>query len=106
VTENARVLAAADALRQGDLDRVGRLFYESHASMRDDFEVSVPEIDSLVAEAARTAGVFGARLTGGGFGGSIVVLAQMGRARAVAEDVLTRHRARFPGQARVVVPAN
>jgi galactokinase len=105
VTENARVLAAAHALRQHDLARVGGLFYASHASMRDDFEVSVPEVDSLVEEAAHVPGVFGARLTGGGFGGSVVVLAERGRVSSVAEDVLGRHRARFPGQARVVIPA-
>ena len=70
VTENARVLDTADALRRGDVGRAGELFLASHASMRDDFEVSVPEVDALVAEAAATPGVFGARLTGGGFGGS------------------------------------
>ena len=63
------------ALASGDLDNVGRLFLESHASMRDDFEVSVPPVDALVECAARASGVYGARLTGGGFGGAIVALA-------------------------------
>lgn len=73
ITENARVLAAAEALAAGDLRRVGDLMNQSHASLRDDFEVSIPEIDVLV-EAAREAGALGARITGGGFGGAAVAL--------------------------------
>jgi galactokinase len=80
VTEDARVLAAVDALRAGDAVRLGQLFDESHASMRDDFEVSLPEIDRLVEIARGAPGVLGARLTGGGFGGSIVALAPFGKA--------------------------
>ena len=76
VTENARVLAAADALRQGDLQRLGHLFAESHRSMVEDFEISTPEIDQLVALAVRTEGVVAARLTGGGFGGCTVNLVE------------------------------
>jgi galactokinase len=74
VGENARVLAAVDALRRGDLDTTGALMNASHASLRDDYEVSVPELDLLAAVAQRVDGVYGARMTGGGFGGSIVVL--------------------------------
>ena len=73
LSENARVLAMARALQAGDIERGGRLMLESHASQRDDFEVSIPEIDALVAAAMRH-GAIGARLTGGGFGGSIVAL--------------------------------
>ncbi|HVG80997.1 MAG TPA: galactokinase [Methylomirabilota bacterium] len=73
LTENARVLAMARAMQAGDIERIGRLMLESHASQRDDFEVSIPEIDALVAGAMRH-GAIGARLTGGGFGGSIVAL--------------------------------
>jgi galactokinase len=73
LSENARVLAMARALQAGDIERAGRLMLESHASQRDDFEVSIPEIDALVAAAMRH-GAIGARLTGGGFGGSIVAL--------------------------------
>jgi galactokinase len=90
VTENARVLAAVAALRAGDLPVVGRLFYESHASQRDDYEVSVPEIDRLVELARVEADVFGARLTGGGFGGAIVVLARAGRGQAVYQRLAPR----------------
>jgi galactokinase len=73
VSENERVLAASDALRGGDLELLGRLFLESHASLRDDFGVSTPELDVLVAELV-DAGAVGARLTGAGFGGCVVAV--------------------------------
>ncbi|EGD54600.1 galactokinase [Gordonia neofelifaecis] len=74
LTENRRVHDAAAALRAGDLPGLGRLMDASHASMRDDFEITTEGID-LIAETARKSGAFGARMTGGGFGGSVVVLA-------------------------------
>ena len=87
VTENARVLRAADALRAADLELLGRLFVASHASMRDDYEVSTPEIDLLVDLALAHRGVYGARLTGGGFGGSVVIAAAATEAHEVANAV-------------------
>jgi galactokinase len=74
VTENARVLAFVDALASGDLPSAGALMLESHASLRDDFAVSTPRVDALVARLAATPGVWGARMTGGGFGGVVVAL--------------------------------
>lgn len=74
VTENARVLAAAGALEQHDLHRFGELMGESHASLRDDYEVSSPELDSMVELAINVEGVYGARMTGGGFGGCTINL--------------------------------
>lgn len=75
VTENARVLAAADALEAGALEAMGALMAESHRSMRDDFEITVPEVDRIVETADSVIkGRGGARMTGGGFGGSIVAL--------------------------------
>ena len=74
VDENARVLAAAGALERGDLDTVGVLFAESHASLRDLYEVSSPELDALVEIARSVPGVVGARMTGAGFGGCTVNL--------------------------------
>ena len=68
VTENARTLSAAEALRAGDLAEMGRLMHESHRSLRDDYEVSCLELDLLVASARKVACVRGARMTGGGFG--------------------------------------
>jgi galactokinase len=91
ITENARVHATADALRSADLPGAGRLFLASHASLRDDFQVSTPEIDELVSIASRTRGVYGARLTGGGFGGSIVALADAGRAREAAGEIVAAY---------------
>jgi galactokinase len=73
VSENGRVLAYADAFRTGDLARAGALMLESHASLRDDFAVSIPELDDLVS-ALVDAGAYGARLTGAGFGGCVVAL--------------------------------
>ena len=72
VREHRRVLAAVDALAIGDLDAFGRLLNESHASLRDDFDVSIPELDAIVARAL-TDGALGARMTGGGFGGAALV---------------------------------
>lgn len=74
VTENARTLAAAEALRAGDWEEAGRLMTLSHISLRDDYEVSSAELDLLVDIAARIEGVLGARMTGGGFGGCTVNL--------------------------------
>jgi galactokinase len=85
VTENARVLAAGDALAAGDGEAVGRLMLESHASLRDDYEVSTPELDALV-ERLVAAGAFGARLTGAGFGGCVVALAPPGEGERIARE--------------------
>jgi galactokinase len=74
VEENDRVLAAEVALREGDLDAVGRLFAASHDSLRDLYQVSCPELDTMVSIAAATRGVVGARMTGAGFGGCTVSL--------------------------------
>ncbi|CAN5295641.1 galactokinase [soil metagenome] len=73
VTENARVLATVEAVRREDWPEVGKLFVVSHASMRDDFEISCAELD-LVVDTALEAGALGARMTGGGFGGSAIAL--------------------------------
>ncbi|HEX5041295.1 MAG TPA: galactokinase [Candidatus Polarisedimenticolaceae bacterium] len=73
VTENARTEEAAEALEAGDLGRAGTLMLQSHRSLREDYEVTVPELDRLVA-AFLEAGALGARMTGGGFGGSVVAL--------------------------------
>lgn len=73
VSENDRVLATVEALRAGDLARVGALLVSSHQSMRDDFEISTAELDTQV-EVALDGGALGARMTGGGFGGSVIAL--------------------------------
>jgi len=74
ITENARVIEAGEALEEHDLSRFGRLMGESHVSLRDDYEVSAVELDLMVELAQKVDGVYGARMTGGGFGGSTVNL--------------------------------
>jgi galactokinase len=74
VTENDRTLQAADALRNGNMADMGRLMYASHTSLSEDYEVSVAELDILVDETLKIPSVYGARMTGGGFGGCTVNL--------------------------------
>jgi galactokinase len=97
VTENLRTLAAAEHLQAGRFGEVGALMYESHQSLRDDFEVSSAELDALV-EIARgigeRGGVLGARMTGGGFGGCIVALVRAEQTEAVAERLAREYAAR------------
>ena len=76
ITENARVLLAVDALKSGDIAALGALLYASHASLRDDYEVSCPELDAVVEIVRAIPGVVGARMMGGGFGGSALILVQ------------------------------
>jgi galactokinase len=84
VTENARVIEAVRALRAGDLGALGPLLAAGHASLRKDFEVSCPELD-LAVTTALDAGAVAARMTGGGFGGSVVAIVPAGRGQAVSE---------------------
>lgn len=93
VTENDRVLATVEALSASGPAAIGDLLLASHASMRDDFEISVPEIDTAV-ETAMTAGAVGARLTGGGFGGSAIALVPSNRASHIADAVRSACRER------------
>jgi len=91
VSENARVLEAARALRVGAVERLGRLLSQSHASLRKDFEVSTPELD-LLAGTLKAAGAYGARLTGAGFGGCVVAIAPQDEAEHVAAKAATKYR--------------
>lgn len=92
LSENRRVLEAVTALKEKDFVRLGFLFDQSHTSMRDDYEVSVPEIDLLVELCSSRPQVYGARLTGGGFGGSIIALVQKGYANEVGQGVMDQYR--------------
>ena len=93
VTENARTVAAGDALATGDLRAMGRLMRDSHASMRDDFEITVPAIDTLADIANAAIGdAGGARMTGGGFGGSVVALLPLAQAEAVSAEIIANYR--------------
>jgi len=106
VTENARVRSAVAALRSRDLPRLGRLLAASHESLHNDFEVSIPEIDRLVELASDEPDVFGARLTGGGFGGAIVAIVRRGGARAAGERIARRYGDEIGRTAKVLVPAS
>ncbi|HEY3355198.1 MAG TPA: galactokinase [Polyangia bacterium] len=92
VTENARVLEAAAALRAGDLARLGALMQASHASLRDDYAVSCDELDAMVRAATATPGCLGARMTGGGFGGCTVNLVREDAVAAFRDAVTRRYR--------------
>jgi galactokinase len=91
ITENARVLSAGDVLEQGDLERFGQLMAESHQSLRHDYEVSSEELDLMVELAREIKGVYGARMTGGGFGGSTVNLVDDEQVEGFREHVAQRY---------------
>jgi galactokinase len=93
VSENQRVLDAADALRTGDLTAFGALMRASHASLRDDYEVSCRELDVMFEIANAVPGVYGARMTGGGFGGSVVALARADAALETASRIAREYEA-------------
>jgi galactokinase len=87
ITENTRVEQAANALKQGNLAAFGRLMAESHASLRDDYEVSCKELDTMVDIAVRQPGVIGSRMTGGGFGGCTINLVREDHVAGFCETV-------------------
>jgi galactokinase len=91
VTENKRVLEAGEALERNDLQQFGKLMNESHESLRDDFEVSCKELDLMVGFAREVEGVFGARMTGGGFGGCTVNLVERKSVADFKESVANRY---------------
>ena len=93
ITENGRVLEAVEALRRNDLVRFGQLMYESHRSMRDDYEISIPELDTFVEQAAAS-DALGARLTGAGFGGCAIALIGEADVGGLKSKVLQHFRQR------------
>jgi len=95
VSEIDRTLRAVEAMEAGDYAAFGQLMYASHASLRDDYEVSCEELDDIVREAAWLEGVYGARMTGGGFGGCAIILADADRADSIAEAVTENYTAKF-----------
>jgi galactokinase len=99
VGENARVLATVVSLRDGDLREAGKLMNSSHEALRDDYEVSSPELDLLVEAACAVDGVYGARMTGAGFGGCVVALARreaVGRVATAMETAFGLNYGRKP----------
>jgi len=95
VTENARVLAGKEALIKGDLVKFGRLMHESHCSARDLYQISCEQIDFLVEEIIKCNGAFGARLSGGGFGGAAVAVVDPGFAEEIKNKVAKAYKKQF-----------
>ena len=93
LSENDRVLASVEAMRAGDAETFGRLMNASHASLRDDFEVTNEQLDSMARIARARPGCFGARMTGGGFGGCVVALVAREKAEEVAVTVAREYEA-------------
>jgi galactokinase len=91
VSENQRALDTANAMRAGDAARMGEIMKDSHASLRDDFEVTSPALDQMVASALKSAGCHGARMTGAGFGGCAVALVAAHRLEGFSRDVARRY---------------
>lgn len=92
ITENARVLDAAHALENSNLRRFGKLMYESHRSLRDDYEVSCRELDLLVELATACHGVYGSRMTGGGFGGCTITLIESTAAESFQSNIAASYK--------------
>jgi len=107
VSENSRVELFVGAAAKGNLERMGELFLESHRSMRHDYEITCDEVDFLVDAAAGINGCYGARMTGGGFGGCTVNLVEPDFAQHFAESIALRYAERFGIQPAIIrcVPA-
>jgi galactokinase len=95
IGENARVLAAAEALKQNDIEKLGRLMNESHCSARDLYQISCEQTDFLAEQIWQSDGAYGARLCGGGFGGSVVALVQPDAAAKISKNVRKAYKDRF-----------
>ncbi len=95
ITENARTTEAAAALGRRDYERAGELMNDSHRSLREDYEVTIPELDFLADEAQRVKGVYGSRMTGGGFGGCTVSLVQPRAVDAFVEQIRRAYEGKF-----------
>ncbi len=103
VYENQRTIRAVQALKQNDLKAFGQLMNESHISLRDDYEVSCPEIDCLVETAWRVKGVLGSRITGGGFGGCTVSIVENKAVKEFERIVLEEYKKRFDKDGEIYV---
>lgn len=104
VSENLRVMHAVQALEAGKFTELGKLLRESHNSLRDDYEVSLPEIDTLVEIANGRPGVYGARITGGGFGGSVVLLTRSGETNELVKDIAAAYSRQTGREPVVIMP--
>ena len=103
ITENERTLNAAAALKQNDLETFGKLMWASHTSMRDDYEISCQELDILVEIARKINGVLGARMTGGGFGGSTVNLVKRDSLDGFKEKITAEYKQKTGIELKILV---
>jgi galactokinase len=104
ITENQRVLSAVDAIHADDAVRLGQLMADSHVSMRDDYEISTPDVDALVAIGQQHSDIYGARMTGGGFGGAVVLIARAGAGADAARAIRDQYVHQRGRQGVVLVP--
>lgn len=100
--ENQRVIDTVEAFKNNDLPQLRQLFYDSHASLKNAYQVSIAEIDFMVDASKKDKNIIGARLTGGGFGGSIVVLAHKGKAKASAAGLIKQSEGKFKSKPRLI----
>lgn len=105
VAENGRMIQAADLLKNGDLNGFGQLMYQTHYGLRDDYQVSCPELDYLVELVEGEAAVYGARMMGGGFGGCTINLVRSAATAGLSRRVLQSYQARFGIEAGCIVTA-
>ncbi len=103
VTEDVRTLQAVEAMRRGDRVTLGRLLVAGHASLRDDFEISNDQLNAMVACALQEDGCFGARMTGGGFGGCAVALVDAGAAERFVRSVAACYEAATTHKANIYI---
>ncbi|HUS04811.1 MAG TPA: hypothetical protein VMZ52_00835, partial [Bryobacteraceae bacterium] len=103
VTENERVALFMSASESGDLRRMGELFLQSHRSLQHDYEVSCEELDFLVATAMSIPGVYGARMTGGGFGGCTVNLVNSSKVEEFSNAIFEAYRHRYQLDAQIIL---
>jgi galactokinase len=103
ITENERVHAAVKSIEEKNPTKLGQLFYESHESMSKDYEVSIPEIDTLVGICKNHPEIFGARMTGGGFGGCIVAITHKGQSRKVGPEIQKSYQSATSRTATILV---
>ena len=95
IGEIKRTLDAVEAMKAGNDARLGELMYASHESLRNDYEVSCEELDAIVDTARNCDGVYGARMTGGGFGGCAIILARTDKAGRISEEIAGRYATKF-----------
>ena len=102
ISENARVLQAVQNLRDGDMQKLGQLFYASHESLKNDYEVSCKELD-IIVDIAKENNALGARMTGGGFGGSAIVLAAKADVENIQKIIQQKYQTRFDFPPTIIV---